>query len=132
LALKNVSSEAQLPPSRNSLEYHKKRANYQVTLWQLALTPILLHQPIFDHGWDTNLTPIKYDFESNADVILTACKYKKAGCKSKACKCKRLMMKCCGLCECFDSNNKSGQSSFSNKEPDYDNDGNKDSPDEEL
>jgi len=35
------------------------------------------------------------------------------------------MMKCCGLCECFDCNNKSGQSSFSNKEPDYD-DGNKD------
>jgi len=54
-----------------------ERANFQVTLWQLALTPILLYQQFFDHGWDTNLTPIKYNFESNADVILTACKCKK-------------------------------------------------------
>lgn len=105
IALKNVAGEAQLPPSQNALQYHIKRANYQVTLWKLALSPMILPQPTSMHGWDDNLLPIMSDAQDDVNCILSACKCKKSGCKSNTCKCGRQQMKCCGLCECADCQN---------------------------
>lgn len=100
LATKTLSSEAQLPPSKNSLTYHIRRAAFQVSLWKMSLIPMISSESPKDHGWNEELKPIMCDESPNTQLMLTSCKCSKSKCAGRACKCRKNGMKCSDLCLC--------------------------------
>ena len=93
-----------LPPTRDALFQHTKRAVQQAHLWRSCLSTEIQSLDPQEFGWmwsGSSWTP-KWTTLPEASV---ACKTLiRCGCKSrcgtKACKCTKAGYPCCGLCQC--------------------------------
>lgn len=103
-------SDAALPPNKDCLLQHIKRANYQTAIWKRATTQeIGAPSPVY-HGW-------KIDEEDNIDVVwmtgkcapdelLKDCNCKcRTGCSNLRCSCMKANYKCTEMCQCVDCTN---------------------------
>ena len=101
-----LSDSRPLPPaSRNALQYHVKRANFQTYLWRDFFSRDPLPSPD-KHGWKiekglcvtewTNQPPAP-----NAVLELTKCSCT-TGCDSKRCLCNKSGLSCSAACQCVD------------------------------
>ena len=104
-ATKGRSLEA-IPPTRDALFQHTKRAIYQASCWGKSLIPRQdLPSPI-DYSWqqgENGQFSIKWITQPEASAIcreLISCGCNPAkGCKGR-CKCKKTSLKCTALCKC--------------------------------
>ena len=105
------SSTAQLPPCKDALELHAKRANYQAAIWRRSLQP----QPVVPspngQGWSvdsSNSIPVNWLTLLPAPqqlLELVSCSCKK-GCGTGLCSCCRNGMPCTDVCQCVDCTNR--------------------------
>lgn len=106
------SSTAQLPPCRDALQQHAKRANYQAAIWRRALQPWTEAPSANGHGWsigsDNSIT-INWTTQLPAPqqlLELVSCSCKK-GCGTAMCSCHSNGMQCTDVCQCVDCVNRS-------------------------
>ena len=106
------SSTAQLPPCRDALQQHAKRANYQAAIWWHALHPWTEAQSANGHGWsigsDNSIT-VNWTTQLPAPqqlLELVSCSCKK-GCGTAMCSCHSNGMQCTDVCQCVDCVNRS-------------------------
>ena len=103
LFLKKKNPDA-LPPTRDALYLHIKRAHYQSLIWKKAYCPRpILPDPI-NYGWEeTNvgLKPTLMTKDGLPESVLkfTSCNCK-TNCKTKSCGCKKVNLKCTLYCGC--------------------------------
>ncbi|XP_067931036.1 uncharacterized protein [Watersipora subatra] len=101
----NASSERQLPPTRDALQQHLLRVNYQATIWQLSLSAKI--KPPSPHGFGWILQDEKLDIKwmenptAPPSLLQTVyCSCKKSACHSGKCSCRNSQLKCTDLCKC--------------------------------
>ena len=102
-----------LPPNKESLVLHCKRANYQTALWRQSLMPMITAPLPNTFGWicnaDASLTIqwTEEPFESTSQGRpKTSCKCKRTRCTGNYCKCKKAKETCTPLfCKCIDCHN---------------------------
>lgn len=100
-ASRDIVKESQLPPSINAVNYHIRRAAYQIYLWKQSLIPNINAPSPTDNGWDSALAPIMCYPSPAHDDIMISCKCKKSGCESKGCKCFKAGIRCTDACGCL-------------------------------
>ena len=91
--------ERQLPPTRDALCQHIKRASFQASVWRQASPSPL------DHGWkneDGVLLPVWMTGPSAPSCLteLVRCSCKKSGCQSQRCSCSLAKLPCTNMCKC--------------------------------
>lgn len=114
----STPEERSLPPNRDCLMQHAKRASYQTKIWRSATEAITNCPSPDNHGWDVTAADglqIRWmDGEPAPAGVLkdSSCSCKK-GCGSAMCSCKAGNMKCSDLCRCTDActNKPAGQDS---------------------
>ena len=94
----------QLPPTKDALEHHLKRANFQTYIWRNAFQTNILHQNPDRQGWKvvedqleivwTNLPPAP-----QAIMELVSCSCSKT-CETRRCSCVRSALPCTDACKC--------------------------------
>ena len=94
-----------LPPCKNSLIQHIKRANYQCKVWKSALSTRPFIASPEGHGWivtDEGLEPQFMTQDSGPRELaeLTTCKCTKSRCASRQCKCANMELSCTPACSC--------------------------------
>ncbi|CAC5416585.1 unnamed protein product [Mytilus coruscus] len=92
-----------LPPTKDAMLKHMKRANFQAKIWKSALEHNTVPSPN-NHGWivKNNLISINWlDLPPALDalLILISCSCK-AGCANKRCSCVRQALSCTDGCKC--------------------------------
>lgn len=104
-----AAESSQLPPTRDALRLHVRRANYQAGIWQRALEsqPTLPHPT--GHGWTadgedlviqwTTLPPAPRDV-----LLLLSCQCR-TGCTSGRCSCHHASLPCTDVCNCENCQN---------------------------
>lgn len=94
-----------LPPCKDSLVQHIKRANYQTAIWKRSLQP----KPEIDspegHGWiatDDGLRPqLMTQASAPQEIVeLTTCHCKESRCAAMSCKCLKARLRCTAACSC--------------------------------
>lgn len=94
-----------LPPTKDALQQHILRSNYQCFIWRKALErQPCLPEPI-DHGWelcDGSLEPVwtKEPTAPEEMLQLVRCQCKKTQCLSR-CACMKLKLPCTSACNCM-------------------------------
>lgn len=100
--------EKSLPPNKDALTQHLKRANYQSFIWRQCLKPIMVLNPPQDHGWimEDSLN-VKWLTGPAAppDVIKLKNCACKGGCDGARCSCFRSGLSCTELCTCVQCRN---------------------------
>ena len=98
-----------LPPNKESLHLHCKRANYQAALWRRSLTAMIATPPPISFGWisnaDASLTIQWTEISSGSASCgpITSCACLKTRCVGNKCRCKRAGETCTPLfCKCKD------------------------------
>ena len=94
----------QLPPKKDELREHVKRANYQLLVWKQVLrTNLELHSPI-KHGWQDNEGRLEIVWverkpapESVLELIICNSRWALCG---DDCQCRILSSECIDLCKC--------------------------------
>ena len=97
-----------LPPTKDSLIQHSKRANFQAHLWKNALKPLLGDCSPVGNGWveeNGTLNPLFMTAEAapSALLALTRC-----GCATNCtrnCKCRKQNLACTEACNCSTKGN---------------------------
>ena len=95
-----------LPPSRNALEEHTKRANYQALIWKSAhIAKPILPKPE-NHGWMKLEEKLVLVYSSKPGIPREAtefvtCGCKKSKCSTGSCKCYQNELSCTEGCSCF-------------------------------
>ena len=103
------SSSPQLPPCRDALLLHARRANYQAAVWRLALEP-RPHIPSPDsHGWKVEEGKLSIHWLNQLPAArqlmeFVSCGCKK-GCKTARCSCRKNGLMCTDICNCLDCSN---------------------------
>ena len=93
LFLKKSNQEA-LPPTKNALYHHIKRAHYQSHIWKRAHIPISIVPEATEFGWemieDQTLKPILMANEgiTNDELKIISCNCK-SDCKTNRCMCRK-------------------------------------------
>ena len=105
--------EVRLPPCRNALEQHVKRANYQAAIWRRALQTHINAPSPQESGWmiaANNQISVRWMTQEQAPPELLetyACKCKKNKCSNNQCSCVRSGVSCTELCSCISCSNDS-------------------------
>lgn len=103
--------DSSLPPCRDSLHLHAKRANYQAAVWKRCLQPnINAPSPTHD-GWKLQNQELIVQWCSLPSTPsslsqLVKCSCKKNKCDSRRCSCVTQNLPCTGLCHCLNCVNK--------------------------
>jgi len=130
---KGEAESHQLPPCRDCLHHHCKRANYQTAVWKNALTINQVPGPA-GNGWalesDESGQGLYIVWMSRSpapkavtELLAYTCK---RVCKSNTCECILNGFKCSGLCRLADCSNQPDETSFQSEEDDGDIDLSKD------
>lgn len=98
-------SDQFLPPNKDCLENHLKRANYQAAVHRRCLLPCINAPSPVGHGWDVKDDNLVFVWMANdpapQKVLKTVhCKCPKSGCKG-TCSCSRSGLPCTDLCQCL-------------------------------
>ncbi|CAG9823956.1 unnamed protein product [Phaedon cochleariae] len=93
-----------IPPTRNALEQHAKRASIQSQVWRQSLERKQNFPDSADFGWkicEEGWEPVwrTIPVASEACEALIKCSCRK-GCVPARCKCLKNGLKCCELCKC--------------------------------
>ena len=106
-------SSSQLPPCRDALQLHIRRANFQAAVWRMALQATPKLPSPHGHGW------VVKDGASGSDINiewttqlpapeqlleLISCRCKR-GCQSRQCSCLANGLLCTDACQCSDCTN---------------------------
>ena len=106
------SSNAQVPPCRDTLQQHAKRVNYQAAIWHRTLHPWTEAPSANGHGWSIgsdNTITVYWTTKLPAPqqlLELVSCFCKK-GCGTDMCSCHSNCMQCTDMCQCVDCVNRS-------------------------
>ncbi|XP_070559991.1 uncharacterized protein [Ptychodera flava] len=100
-----------LPPNKDSLVQHTKRANCQASVHRRCLLQTVDAPNPHGHGWlcsDTTLTIQWMTLPPAPDSVmkLIKCKCQKSSCETSRCSCKSASLLCTELCECVSCGNK--------------------------
>jgi hypothetical protein len=90
------TSEQSLPPCKNALIQHSRRANYQAAIHRKALTSCILAPPPDGHGWAINdgvLSIVWMTQPSAPDTLLVSVS------------CRKQDLVCTDLCKCTNCEN---------------------------
>ena len=99
-----IPKSHQLPPAKDELLHHLKRANYQLLVWKQALnTNFEPHSPI-GHVWQDNEGRLEIAWKERKPapetmLELTTCNCRRALCGDD-CQCRILSLECTDLCKC--------------------------------
>lgn len=124
---KGEAESHQLPPCRDCLHHHCKRANYQTAVWKNALTNNQVPGPA-GYGWalESDESGQRLDIvwmsgspAPKAVIELLACTCKRV-CKSNTCECILNGLKCSDLCRLADCSNQPDEMPFQSEEDDGD------------
>ena len=124
---KGKAESHQLPPCRDCLHHHCKRANYQTAVWKNALTNNQVPGPA-GYGWalESGESGQRLDIvwmsgspAPKAMIELLACTCKRV-CKSNTCECILNGLKCSDLCRVADCSNQPDEMPFQSEEDDGD------------
>ena len=101
---KNCLSQS-LPPCKDALKNHTKRANYQAGIWRRALDACAEIPNPQGHGWDVDerhisITWLTLPPAPMALLELIVCGCTKAMCKDAHCTCSRNKLSCTDACKC--------------------------------
>jgi hypothetical protein len=104
------TSEQSLPPCKNALIQHSRRANYQAAIHRKALTSCILAPPPDGHGWAINdgvLSIVWMTQPSAPDTLLVSvsCSCKVSKCLQGRCSCRKQDLVCTDLCKCKNCEN---------------------------
>jgi hypothetical protein len=105
-----TSQDSVLPPNRDCLMQHAKRANYQSCIHRHALDAKIKPPSIVDHGWKfegSNLSCQWMTQPPAPEEILRQvhCRCKKSTCKNQQCSCRKSNVVCTDFCDCVDCSN---------------------------
>ena len=122
---KGEAESHQLPPCRDCLHHHCKRANYQTAVWKNALTsnqaPGLAGYEWAlerdESGQRLDIVWMSGSPAPEAVIELLACTCKRI-CKSNTCKCVLNALECSDLCRLADCSNQPDEMSFQSEEDD--------------
>ena len=97
-----------VPPSKNALLQHTKRAIYQTGIWSQCLEPIQNLPPPSDFGWINSSVDPDIPWEplwfTNGEASKECREFLKCSCQGAAgcvrCKCANALLKCTMLCKC--------------------------------
>ena len=94
-----------LPPCKDSLMMHIKRANYQCALWKQATEKYPCIPSPTENGWVKESNGLKPVFMTQEAVPkhlveLTVCHCKTSKCAMKKCRCVKNNLKCTSSCSC--------------------------------
>jgi len=99
-----------LPPNRDCLHLHAKRANYQVAIWRRSLQNAISAPTPTEHGWKAGEGHLDIQWSSidpapSSLTQLVKCGCQKGGCENNRCSCLREGLPCTGLCRCVQCGN---------------------------
>lgn len=94
----------QLPPTRDELTQHVKRASYQAFVWKRALESNPDIPSPVGHGWEVKIDQLNVVWMENQPapesvLELVTCQCRKSHCTS-SCQCRVLSMECTDICKC--------------------------------
>ena len=100
----NKVSEINLPPTKDELSLHIRRANYQTAIWRASLESQMDIPSPTEHGWfeTEGLLKVKWMSKNPAPQEVLKVMFCKCttGCKTQQCSCHQAQMKCTDLCKC--------------------------------
>lgn len=96
-----------LPPSRDALQLHISRANYQASIWRRALDPKPTIPAPFSHGWQEVNGKVEVKWLSGPPAPLALLELVTCGCKTECgtrrCTCLKNGLPCTDACRCPDT-----------------------------
>ena len=104
------ASERSLPPCKNALIQHSRRANYQAAIHRKALIPYIYAPSPDGHGWAVNDGEIKVVWMTQPSapdklLVSVSCSCKVSKCLQGRCSCRKQDLVCTDLCKCTDCEN---------------------------
>ena len=101
----SAPEERSLPPTKDCLLQHLRRAKYQARIWKLATTAIMNCPSPVGHGWqmvDGKLQVLWMEGDvASPDILkLSYCRCKKTLCGSGRCSCVTAGLRCSDICQC--------------------------------
>ena len=102
--------EDMLPPTKDSLILHIKRANYQAAIHRLSLCQHINAPSPTDHGWEVVDDKLKMKWmtlpPTPDDVLhVLSCGCPKTSCETARCKCRAAGSICTDMCKCQNCHN---------------------------
>lgn len=99
-----------MPPNKDALCLHVKRANYQAAIYKRALDPHPVVPSPHGHGWKVNSDDIFIHWMDlppapNSVMELAHCPCKKSQCAKGKCSCLENNLLCTDLCKCSNCEN---------------------------
>lgn len=103
--------DSTLPPNKDSLENHAKRANYQACIHHRCLDQSISAPSPEGHGWVIqngvlNIVWNNLPFAPDSLLKHISCSCKKTGCSRGKCSCLEKKINCSELCKCIDCTNR--------------------------
>ncbi|XP_071849790.1 uncharacterized protein [Apostichopus japonicus] len=132
---KTRANSRSLPPNKDSLSLHVKRANYQAFIWRHALQPKTNIDDPGSHGWKIEGGSLKIKWMKllpapKAILELMSCKCRK-DCSTNACQCRKNTLHCTDACACDKCTNQREELECSDDDDDDDDYVDNDDSDEE-
>ena len=116
----------QLPPCRDSLKNHARRANYQALVWKRCLEQFQTIPEPEDHGWSCHNGVLSMDWmnglpapESVLNLLSCECSRR---CNKESCPCIQNGLLCTDMCRLKDCDNRKYESNFGCNESDIESD----------
>ena len=103
------SESCSLPPTRDPLQKHTSRGNYQTAIWRKALERDCQIPSPHGHGWTVKAGELHFHWMDQepapkALMELVSCKCK-TGCSGRRCSCHKVGLMCTDVCDCIDCEN---------------------------
>lgn len=102
-------SEQSMPPTRDALEQHCLRANYQAAIHRRAMVQFINAPSPVGHGWQMENDELSYKWMTQPpapdillEVVQCSCK---TGCESGKCSCAKSKVNCTDMCKCVNCSN---------------------------
>jgi len=99
--------DSTLPPNKDALVNHAKRANYQAAIHRRALKANIEAPSPIGHGWNKDIAPLWNSIQYAPDSVMKhiSCGCKKSKCTQRNCSCSEHNLKCTELCKCENCEN---------------------------
>ena len=99
-----------LPPTKDSLDLHTERVNYERAIHKRSLRPSIQAPPPEEHGWirkDNQLVMNVMTLPAVPDelVLKVTCSCAKSQCQSARCSCRAAGIPCADFCKCENCQN---------------------------
>lgn len=105
-----AGNEQAIPPTKQALLQHVKRANYQAAIWKRADKAMMEAPAPVGHGWvmeqdELSVLWTTADMAPPDVLKLVKCNCSKKKCVDQRCSCLRMQLKCTNLCSCSSCQN---------------------------